>query len=198
MGENKMYKLCKSEHSARRQRELELKLLDLMGRMPYQNISVSSICESAGVPRRAFYRYFEHKDDALDALIDHMLLQSEFAGEKKNKTKRTVFLELERLYAFWQRNAELLDVLTKNGMSMRLIDRSVEYAINVVVPMDKLFSRAADGYSKFAIRFMISGLTYSVLTWYKGGFRESVSEMAKMAKTILEYPILPSTNSIFE
>ena len=49
-----MYKLCKTEQSALRQRELEEGLLRAMLREPYESISVSELCDALGVPRKSF------------------------------------------------------------------------------------------------------------------------------------------------
>ena len=62
-----MYKLCKTEQSAARQRELEQSLAAMMLVRRYEDISVSEFCSYAGIPRKAFYRYFSSKDGALYA-----------------------------------------------------------------------------------------------------------------------------------
>ena len=69
-----MYKLCKTEQSAQRQRMLEQGLLKAMLTQHFDEISVSDLCDEIGIPRKSFYRYFSGKDGALYALIDHTLL----------------------------------------------------------------------------------------------------------------------------
>ena len=68
----KMYKMCKTEQSARRQRELEEGLLRAMSNCHYEQISVSDLCDRCAIPRKAFYRYFTGKDGALYALMNMM------------------------------------------------------------------------------------------------------------------------------
>ena len=60
-----MYKLCKTEESAKRQREMELTLFECMKTTRYEDITVNNICECGGFPRKAFYRYFDNKESAL-------------------------------------------------------------------------------------------------------------------------------------
>ena len=72
-----MYKLCKTERSANRQRQLEEGLLTAMETTRYDDISVSDLCEQMDIPRKSFYRYFDSKDGALQALIDHTLMEFE-------------------------------------------------------------------------------------------------------------------------
>ena len=72
-----MYKLCKTEQSAQRQRQLEEGLLAAMKTKRYEEITISDLCEQMDIPRKSFYRYFSSKDGALHALIDHTLLDFE-------------------------------------------------------------------------------------------------------------------------
>jgi len=94
-----MYKLCKTEQSAARQRELEQGLLEIMANKRFDDISVSDLCEKIGIPRKSFYRYFSGKDGALYALIDHTLMAYEgFLPERFLREKRTVQNDLVRFF----------------------------------------------------------------------------------------------------
>ena len=82
-----MYKLCKTEQSAQRQRQLEEGLLAAMRTKRYEEITISDLCDQMGIPRKSFYRYFSGKDGALHALIDHALLDYEsFTAEFLKKS----------------------------------------------------------------------------------------------------------------
>ena len=70
-----MYKICKTDQSAARQREIELGLLSMMLEQPFESITISDLCDRLCIPRKAFYRYFSGKDGALFALIDHTMLE---------------------------------------------------------------------------------------------------------------------------
>ena len=60
-----MYKQCRTEQSAVRQRQLEQGLMEAMMKKKYEEISVTDLCVELGIPRKAFYRYFSDKDGAL-------------------------------------------------------------------------------------------------------------------------------------
>ena len=49
-----MYKHCNTEDSARRQRQLEQYLLELMEDVPYSGITIGQICQQAGISRKSF------------------------------------------------------------------------------------------------------------------------------------------------
>ena len=84
-----MYKLCKTEQSARRQQEIEEGLLAMMLQQPYEEISVSDLCKKMDLPRKSFYRYFGSKEDALYGLLDRRLMgyETQYTGEKGMATK---------------------------------------------------------------------------------------------------------------
>ena len=69
-----MYKLCKTEQSAARQRLLEEGLLRAISQHRYDELSVSDLCSQMNIPRKSFYRYFSSKEGALHALLDHTLM----------------------------------------------------------------------------------------------------------------------------
>lgn len=92
-----MYKLCKTEQSAQRQRQLEAGLLAVMGKTRYEDISISDLCEQIGVPRKTFYRYFSGKDGALHALIDHTLMSFETFPVATDR--RTLLSDMEKFFA---------------------------------------------------------------------------------------------------
>ena len=54
-----MYKLCKTEQSVRRQREIENCLFDILKEKKYDEITITELCERMNIPRKAFYRYFD-------------------------------------------------------------------------------------------------------------------------------------------
>lgn len=105
-----MYKQCVREQASRRQRTLEQGLLEAMLRQDYEEISVSGLCESMGVPRKSFYRYFDCKDGALYALIDHALVDFGDDFLSKGWSKNTAFLTVaERICDYWMERKQLQD-----------------------------------------------------------------------------------------
>ena len=97
-----MYKLCKTEQSARRQRELEQGLLKAMSTCHYDEISVSDLCDQLNIPRKSFYRYFSGKDGALHALIDHTLAGFFETPIESIQHKGMALEELTQTFCFWK------------------------------------------------------------------------------------------------
>lgn len=68
-----MYKICQTEKSLRRQRELENGFLDYLATVSFNQVTIAELCRHLQIPRKTFYRYFDTKEDILYALIDHRL-----------------------------------------------------------------------------------------------------------------------------
>lgn len=186
-----VYKLCKTEQSAARQRQLELGLLEAMGTHHYEQITVSDLCEWMQIPRKSFYRYFSGKDGALHALIDHTLLEYS-AGSgywvpvKKNSTRR----ELEELFRFWKANKQLLDALNRNGLSGVLIERAIGYALDVAGLNRREDQKAILTEQEHMTVFASCGLMSMIVQWHDGGYALSPQQMALIAQRILTKPLL--------
>lgn len=183
-----MYKLCKTEQSAQRQRQIEAALLEMMGTKCYDDITVSDLCGQMGVPRKAFYRYFSGKDGALHGLIDHRLL--DFAL----KTALFSGVEIQQMlcafFRFWLEQKPLLDALERSALSGVLVDR-------VIANTRQAYAESAVGKPEppgnirpYTITFGLSGLMNMVLQWHRDGYRESVSQMAQMAAQLLPAPLI--------
>lgn len=186
-----MYKLCKTEQSAQRQRQLEDGLLTMLATKRYEDISISDLCQQMGVPRKSFYRYFSGKDGALHALIDHTLMEfqsfeASFPGEQ-----RTVARDLEKFFLFWQSKKHLLDALRRSDLSGVLIERAVSYSVSDEVFPNRFLSEGDRWIQHHVVMFAVCGLMSMMLQWHQGGFWESVKDMGAVAARVLSQPLFP-------
>ena len=184
-----MYKLCKTEQSARRQRQIEDALLAAMQTKRYEDISVSDLCGEAGIPRKAFYRYFSGKDGALFALLDHRLMEYENrAGEWGNLWKYGFSVDLNWFFEFWQMQKPLLDALEHSGLSGILVERAIRIFQEATIFQYREHSRE---YVDAATAFATCGLMSLVLQWHHNGYNKSPREMAELSRKILTRPMVP-------
>lgn len=187
-----MYKACKTEQSAARQRELEQGLLAAMISHPFDEISISDLCTQIGIPRKSFYRYFSSKEGALHALLDHTLMEietSHLTAEEKKPLSLTK--ELERFFQDWKNQKPLLDALNRSGLGNVLIERAVELAVSSSIgTSNRLLARDADQQKGHATAFLICGLMSTVLQWHHSGYQESPAQMAQIAFRLLTQPLI--------
>lgn len=186
-----MYKKCVTEQSARRQRELEAGLLAAMSAHQYEDITISDLCDSMGVPRKSFYRYFSSKDGALYALIDHTI--SEFSGEFFSQELTATIDTLEHFFDFWKAHSDLLNALHKSDLSGILLQRS----ISMVLEQDMLSKRLLPFEKKiaqeYATTFLISGLISLVIHWHISDFEEAPHDLATIAAHLMTKQIISTS-----
>ncbi len=192
-----MYKLCKTERSAQRQRKIEAVFLSLMAQKDYDQISVTEICEAMDMPRKAFYRYFDSKEDALQALIDHTL--SDFQKTQPTltgKRPRSLVGELEQFFIFWQAHQVMLDTLDRNQLTGTLMQRCVDFPTKDEGLCTKFLPDDEEWARPHIIQFAASGLHSLMLRWYRTGFEMDTKSMAALAARMLHRPLFPSLESI--
>lgn len=185
-----MYKQCYTDQSARRQRELELGLLRMMGRKRFSEITVIELCQELAVPRKAFYRYFDSKEDALYALLDHSIMDIEsrylmlFHGEPMDDPLKNV----ENLLLSWKEKRELIDALGRNHMIPVLIERAVLYTTDI--DAFPVFMLGADAESvKYGRTFVSAGMLAMLYQWHCENYATSVADMAKLSLRLLRDPM---------
>ena len=136
-----MYKLCKTEQSAARQRQLEQGLLQAMYTQDYEDISISDLCDRMGVPRKSFYRYFSNKDGALFALLDHTLMEFEQTSGTTASGNSGAIGDLERFF-LWkgQIGCILHEDFSEDSFGPRLAERVGE-TFRKLMPLYDFFNR---------------------------------------------------------
>lgn len=193
-----MYKLCKTEQSAQRQRQLEEGLKKVMLTKHFEEISVSDLCDQLQVPRKSFYRYFSSKDGALYGLIDHTMMEYErFAVARQKVTGRTLSNEMESFFQFWVEHKDLLDALQKSGLSGVLIERSISHALGETVMPKRFLPRDSRDMQRQVTMFGVCGLMSMVLTWHHDGYKETPTQLARVACRLLGQPLFPNAESFF-
>lgn len=178
---NAMYKNCHTEQSAARQRKVEQQLLRELELRHYEDITVSDLCQSTGISRKCFYRYFSGKQGVLDALLDHTILQGDMAFSTEPLGDPSAGLTV--FFQFWKYNRLFLDTLNRSELIGALVDRAVVVYREAYVSKHDSGSQELKNLSCYQIEFLISGLMRMMLRWYRDGFPLPVGQMA--AATIL-------------
>lgn len=192
-----LYKLCKTEQSAKRQRQLEQGLLEMMCSARFDDIMISDLCEKLQVPRKSFYRYFSGKEGALHALIDHTMMEYEaFSREKQKGKERCLQLELEIFFEFWLSQKTFLDALQKSGLSTILMERVFIYVNSEGVFPVRFMPGDDDQSRRHILTFAVCGMFSMVLMWHHRKFKESVVNMARLAKRMLDQPLFPDADAL--
>lgn len=176
-----MYKLCHTEESSRRQRELAQGLLTALQTQPYKKLTLTALCRQLEVPRKTFYRYFPTKDDCLLALIDHTLSDCNDIALKGWNGSVALDEEVQRrFFRYWQEHSAFLDMIRDNDLQHLLL-------IRTAVIVDRMKERSSfDSFSRNQVEYFIAhGLMATVLRWHHFGFPESPEKMAAVFGSLL-------------
>lgn len=185
-----MYKQCRTEQSAKRQRELEQGLLRVMLKKHYDEISVCDLCDEIGVPRKSFYRYFSSKDGALHALIDHALMDYDTFTQVDNMQKKPSALKyMEGVFEYWIQCKPLLDVLARSGLSGVLIQRAIEYS-KQTDSLPTFLTSEDKQMLDYITMFTVCGLMTLLVQWHHDGFNPPSEQMAHLALRLMSKPIV--------
>ena len=190
-----MYKQCTSEVTAKRQRHLENCLLELMQMTPYPQIAVGDLCKLAGVPQGMFYRYFDSKKDALDALVDHTLLDFITNVIFLRKPEPDDAFGMKAVLDYWKSQEPLLKVLTKNQKEALLFERSIICCTQDAYLLAPYLAKAGHSTEPEVMAFCINGILSAILIWQRSGYAKSSEEMAGILRKLLAGPIVVSTDT---
>lgn len=184
-----MYKQCRTEQSAARQRQLLEGLLEAMTQQQYEEISVSSLCDKMQIPRKSFYRYFSSKEGALNALIDQALMDFESFTENHSGSGDSVQQELERLFAYWMHQRRLLDALQKSGLSGVLVNRAISLSVFESIASRRFLPAEEQDAQEYLALFAVSGFLSMVIRWHHDGYPQSVQQMAAISLRLINEPL---------
>lgn len=185
-----MYRRCATEESSARQKQLEDQLLQAMLQMPYDEISVSDLCEKAGISRKSFYRYFGNKDGCLSALLDRVLLGSGSCSTLVDYSAGMQSRELVKIMAYWTEQKPLLDVITKNNLQSKLLERCMQHTILEERETLRWLGICDVEQNIETIIFSLTGFLAVLLEWSRTDFPRSVEEMAQIMARIWTQPLM--------
>ena len=141
-------------------------LLTLLQDKPLEDISISELCESAGVGRASFYRNFHQKEDILKAYLN--LMFQEWAGDHK-KGEQSLHQLLYALFAHFESHREFYELLQKRKLIYLLKD--VILGICGPSPDHAMMEAYASAYVAYTLYGWIE-------VWFQRGMRESAEEIA--------------------
>lgn len=182
-----MYKICHTEESSQRQRQLEAGLLEALGNQPYEKITLTELCRRLNISRKSFYRYFPTKEDCMLALIDHTLSDcNETALNGWNGSGNLDASVQLRFFRFWRERSAFLDAVRDNGFRYLLLDRTT-------VMVDRIKETAEQGsFAEDQVEYFIAhGLMATVMRWHHYGFQSSPEELANALGSLLGNAELP-------
>lgn len=184
-----MYKICKTDESSKRQREIEDILLKLMLEKHYDEITVSEICERANMPRKSFYRYFDGKEGVKQAMLYHTLSDFNAFHLEKQGIDYKLYEEFETFFYFWKSRRDFLEAFDKSGLIGLLVESATTFSMSEFNDVHRYLSDGNMSNKIVAFQFVVCGIMTMMINWYRTGFMESVPNLARMTTQIITKPL---------
>ena len=161
--------------AALRSQELICKAMcSLMAELPFDEITVTRICQEAQVGRKTFYRHFQEKEDVVTLMIDYL-------REEYEKELAQVPLEEAAGYhfRFLSQRMEFM-LLYRSGCVPLLTER-----FSVLLP--RVMPRWSEDERENAYRTaaVVAGTEAVVRLWAERGFRETPEELVQLHRFAL-------------
>ncbi len=143
-------------------------LIQLMEQKPISNISVSELCELAGVGRASFYRNFETKEAVLEKYLEK--IWHEWAKDYESKNEESYFIEsiLKCFYKYKEFNR----LLYRHNLS-NLIYEVVRWGAKI--------DESANNVESY-IKSMAAGFVFGLADeWMRRGMQETPEQILILA-----------------
>jgi len=166
-----MYFNQKNKTAIRSQHMIAAALFCLMKRKPFQQISVTEICEEAAIGRKTFYRNFELREDVIDFQLDLML-----DDYKKELASLSFEQYLYHHFAFIQENADCFIALYQSGLSSFANEK-----FSALLPETMPIWSENPIEQEYRSAYIISGIEAIQRVWISRGCLESIDEVVAIA-----------------
>lgn len=184
-----MYKTCKMPQSAERQRNIADTFLAMLHAKSCESITVHELCEKCNIPRKAFYRYFDCKDDVFIYLADTSCWDYENYQRSHNTgMERTSVGDVENLFSFWLTRRTLLEAVRKSQKTTVFLDRIASNTIKEKTGM-RLSGFQDHTLQEASIIFTLAGIFSLLYLWCDSGFQNTPREMARICVNLLTRPL---------
>lgn len=165
-------------------------LLSLLEKKPFEYITISEICEKAGVNRSTFYLHYENTADLLKEATAYMLndFLSYFDDDRKNIIFTYKNCDLQELnfinekylhpyLSFIKENQQLFTAVLSqptafdsNMIFQKLFD-------NIFVPILNKFRYPKDE-QRYVIMFYLNGITAIITEWLQDDCSKSIADIS--------------------
>lgn len=144
-------------------------LLKLLQDKPIGDISVSELCDLAGIGRASFYRNFESKEDILRRYINKIFKEwTDEAGKKENRPLSEL---LGLLFAHFEKHRNFYRLLKERNLIYLLKD----VIISLCGPKPE--HTRIEAYAKAYVAYTLYGW---IEVWFQRGMRETADEITEM------------------
>lgn len=173
-------KLTSNPTAVRSQKAICEALFLLMQEKPFSRITVTELCEKAGVTRQAFYMNFVGKEDALTGILRQITRSLEQDLAAKDSSFYQSFL---CFYRHWEQHQDFLSLLVQNNLVSILLRETEPYTA-LFPAVNRSFCRPAEKLEQSICALIAGALVRSLTNWAESAYSASCEELAEAAAAL--------------
>lgn len=143
--------------------------LELLKTKPLNDISISELCDNAGVGRASFYRNFNTKEDILMRYIRQLF--SGWINEYETGGDQSLSRLISLIFSHFEAHRTFYEILNKRKLIYLLKDMIIE----LIGPEPEQTKEVA--YAKAFVSYTLYGW---IEVWFQRGMKESAEEMTQL------------------
>ena len=138
----------------------------LLEEKPITEISISELCDMAGVGRTSFYRNYENKEDIVKKYIEYLF--QDWLGKYKMAADLSIREKVRIVFAHFEANRDFYSLLNERGLVYLLKDIMLDaFGFN---PEQEIVA----AYSSAYVGFFLYGW---IEVWFRRGMRDTAEEL---------------------
>lgn len=172
--------------------KMDLALIDLLKKKPFEYITVREICETAGVNRSTFYLHYETVGDLLQETARYLLddFLSYFSADTKSVALNLRDCELSELVFIREKylspyltyikdHREVFATALLHNRTFGFEDVYKRMFENIFSPILDRF-RYPEAFGKYVMMYYLNGINAIVLEWLKNGCELSIADVSEI------------------
>ncbi len=161
-------------------------LFQLLHRYNFDDISITQICEKAGVSRMSFYRYYSCKEDIFIVYSDERFNEFFELANKSNIANIEDLLLL--IYREISKDAHHIKLLEKTNRFNILFGSFEQYASYLVARLEnQSFSNLKNNH--YLVPFLAGGIYSATLRWCHRNFIDKPEEVTAQTMQLLSHEL---------
>ena len=180
LGETTMNTINNERAMRKSQAQIYSALMKLLQTKPYRKITISQVCDSAGVSRPTFYKNF----DSMDAVVRFRLLQLKKNYYRSHSRSGDARTRLTDFFAFMQSNREI-DLLLAKGRLFPIFEEIVREDCRAQLTSGK--EQTSDSAVLAYLPGYLSAAVVSLLRkWIESGYDQTPERTGELASKLID------------
>ena len=165
-------------------------LLSLLEKKPFEYVTISELCEEAGVNRSTFYLHYENTADLLQEATAYVLdnFTSYFSVDMESITSKYANCDLQELNFINEKylHPYLLFIIENQRLFEAVLSQPTTFDSKAIFQrlFDNIFKPILDRFhypadeQKYVMMFYLNGITAIITEWLKDGCKKSIEEIS--------------------